>query len=78
MRSTNPQQHNSPFHLSTALCTSLLNEIVDRSIVESDSAAFYKLEIERCQEYITLMQPEATHMWEPPAKPQEFENMEDV
>ena len=78
MHSNNLQQHIGHFHLSTALCTSLLNEIVDRSIVESDSAAFYKMEIEKCQEYITLMQAEATHMWEPPTKPQEFENMEDV
>lgn len=78
MHSANPQQNISPVHLSTALCTSLLNEIVDRSVIESDSAAFYKLEIEKCQEYITLVQAEATHMWEPPSKPQEFEDIEDV
>jgi hypothetical protein len=78
MRSTRPKQNGNLSHLSTALCTSLLNEIVDRSIIESDSAAFYRMEIEKCQEYINLMQAEATHTWEPPVKPQEFDNIEDV
>lgn len=78
MRSTNPKQKIDLIHLSTTLCTSILNEIVERSVIESDSANFYKMEIEKCQEYISLMQAEATHIWQAPTKPHELENIEDV
>ncbi len=78
MRFKGSRQNINLNHLSTALCTSILNEIVDRSVIESDSATFYRMEIEKCQEYISLMQAEATHTWEAPSKPEEFNQIEDV
>jgi hypothetical protein len=45
------------------LCSSIISEIVDRCTIESESASFYRKEIEKCQEYISFMQAEATHTW---------------
>ena len=39
-------------------------------MIESESAAFYRREIEKCQQYISLVQAEATRVWEAPSKPE--------
>lgn len=56
----------------------IIGEIIEHSMNEGESSLFYRKEIKRCQDYISRVQAEATRNWEPPSKPEELENIEDV